>query len=348
MGWLEEASVVKIGQLNVRIRYLYDTYSRATWDIHAFLERYVDRPYPLLCALHPDSALIYGEAVLGFFMRGSTPSPDLDICTTLPRFSRICEILETNGYRLSKAMAQYRSSEFSIQSELENIVERSLTTSPKRWSLAGDLSSEPNQHIGFKFPFRKTCSGARRKRINLHLIRCEPYRHVLAVAHTAFTCHISFDTAVFPFANSAVTHGESYALPNYLILNKDRPRTTTGTVKVTGSNLSREISILHGPPYGFKRSPYPELGHRYLGDESCWMITRRPNGITDPMTPPPRHNGPRFEAVDWLTFRDTVGSYMRIGEPFVLSSRYAHAIRQDVLRIKSHIRAKELLETLNF
>ncbi|KAF6753353.1 hypothetical protein DFP72DRAFT_849351 [Ephemerocybe angulata] len=249
MGWLEEASVVKIGQLNVRIRYLYDTYSRATWDIHAFLERYVDRPYPLLCALHPDSALIYGEAVLGFFMRGSTPSPDLDICTTLPRFSRICEILETNGYRLSKAMAQYRSSEFSIQSELENIVERSLTTSPKRWSLAGDLSSEPNQHIGFKFPFRKTCSGARRKRINLHLISRIHMPHQLRYGG-------------LPFANSAVTHGESYALPNYLILNKDRPRTTTGTVKVTGSNLSREISILHGPPYGFKRSPYPELGHR--------------------------------------------------------------------------------------
>ncbi|KAF6758164.1 hypothetical protein DFP72DRAFT_845131 [Ephemerocybe angulata] len=296
MGWLEESSAAKIGQLNVRLRYLYNTYSRSTWNIMSFLEHYVSRPYQLLCSLDVDSALVYGEAVLAFFLRGETSYDELDICATLSHFDRIREALESDGYRLSKSATRYRDTQTSVQGEIERLVGKALSTAPRRWSLTGDLSSEPKQHLGFKFPFP-----------------------------AALACYVSYNMAVHLFARSTIIDEKSYAFPNYSILNKNRSRRGKDAILVKGRHSSRELEILHGPPRGVERGRISELGHRYIGDEMCWIIRR---DFEDPMLPIPRYKGPRFEVVDWLTFWDSEGSYMRIGEPFVLSSKYAHTLRQ--------------------
>ena len=174
MNYLPAREVLTVGKLNRRMRYWLDYYHNEVWDMVLFASEYVERPTWLLALMDGFHAMIYGEAVLKFFLRWTSPPYELDICTTLTKFYDIRRFLLDDGYRAT------RGSPTKMYALIEDTIEQAERRD-NSWFLTGDRSCDPESHLSYKFPFVKHGTGNLR-RVNVHLIRCEPYRHVLASA----------------------------------------------------------------------------------------------------------------------------------------------------------------------
>ncbi|KAJ3531887.1 hypothetical protein NMY22_g7968 [Coprinellus aureogranulatus] len=89
MGYLDVSDIIMFGRLNLRIRFWYDIYRCQVWDMLRFVSEYVDRAGPLLSHMDGNNAMMYGEAILRFFLRYPPNKAALDICTTVSRFYEI-------------------------------------------------------------------------------------------------------------------------------------------------------------------------------------------------------------------------------------------------------------------
>ncbi|TEB28821.1 hypothetical protein FA13DRAFT_1711525 [Coprinellus micaceus] len=295
-----------IGKLNQRMRYFFDAYGRNVWNIEDFVGQYVDRPEALLALLDGKDAMIYGEAVLHFFLRTSQERLSLDICTTLPRFYDIQRRLWADGFRIMPSCLSRKMNSH----DLVRLLVRRQFKAESTWFLTGDRSDEAESHIGFKVTYHRICYGKRRQiTVNLHLIRCEPYRHVLATDLTPLTCYMTYDRAIAPFALSTFRDGLAFVLPNARLHGRIKPGEY---MKLSGD--SPDFLAVFGPPHGFQTYPSAEIGRRFMGDRHCWTILRTKG---DPMHPVDAVKGPSFEALDWEMLHDKEGTYMNIGEPFV-------------------------------
>ncbi|KAJ3524013.1 hypothetical protein NMY22_g11187 [Coprinellus aureogranulatus] len=306
---------LKIGLLNRHMRYLFDDYSRRTWNMLAFVQQYVNTPQALLKLMDGKDALIYGEAVLGFFLRSSEGPLRMDVCTTLPRFYDIQRVLWDDGFRIVPSHRAKRK--LYTQDVVKGIVRRQHKLESS-WFLTGDRSDDARSHTGFKFAYYKMHPRTNRHIVlNVHLIRCEPYRHILATEFTPLTCYMTVDDAVSPFALSTFRDGVALALQN---------KSESASKQSEYREFARKghsFRPIFGPPFGYEILPSAEIGKRYMGDKHCWTIHR---DKADPMLPVAHLKGPSFEVIDWTMLHDGEGTYMKIGEPFVWSSRYFYAI----------------------
>lgn len=176
MAFIGPADIGKLGLLNTRMRFWYHSYRRKTWDMIKFVRHYVNRPSHFLTLMDGKNALIYGESVLRYFLR-CTPTRQcaLDVCVTVSKVNEVHRVLVNNGYSHPTRDGMFSR---SILSQLvTNTTRRSTTRDYSSWFLTGDRSVEPEAHAGFKFRYRNRATGMK---VNLILVRCEPYRHVLA------------------------------------------------------------------------------------------------------------------------------------------------------------------------
>ena len=170
--------LVLLGALNVRLRYWFNSYRRRNWDMTRFLSRYVDRYHGLLSLMDGKRALIYGQAVLKFFLRSDSTVGALDICTTLASFHDISRLLLNDGYE--RRRKSRRDGEIMESYEVVgDMVREAFREGVQTWSQGADRSVDPKTHFGYRFEYGKYVHG-KNLFINIHLVRCEPYRHVLA------------------------------------------------------------------------------------------------------------------------------------------------------------------------
>ncbi|KAF6746282.1 hypothetical protein DFP72DRAFT_855542 [Ephemerocybe angulata] len=297
---LTERDVMAFAQLNTRMRYWTYGYIQRTWGFERFLSMYTGRPAYWLALLDGKAAMAYGESVFRFFLRSATPTSPLDIVTTLGRFYALNRALMDDGYKLYHP-CQLRSSTHETIGNL--IVNAGATFND--WSLDADKSWSSEDHIGHNFKFSRRC-GRRTVRVNLHLVRCEPYRHVLGTAITPLTCYMTGYEAVAPFARSTFIDNIGFALRNMRLLGYN----FGSRISIRGDFRTRIFKIAKGPPDAYKSYHNVELGARYLGDDKCWTI---PRIIDDPMHRIVKRRGASFEVLDWVTMHDEVGTYLHIG-----------------------------------
>ena len=175
LQFVNVCDVLSLGLLNLRMRHWYDAYRREVWNLVDFVELYVDRPNSLLAMMDGRNAMIYGASVLRFFLRCAIPTEELDICSTLSRFYGINRILMDDGYAIHHTPTgrPWRTSTYNV---IRAILKEIDDVGARSWSLAADKSSDPREHLGFKFKYERYDG----RRVNVHLVRCEPHRHVLA------------------------------------------------------------------------------------------------------------------------------------------------------------------------
>ncbi|KAJ3501419.1 hypothetical protein NMY22_g18933 [Coprinellus aureogranulatus] len=124
---------------------------------------------------------------------------------------------------------------------------------------------------------------------------------------------MTYDRAVCPFAKTTFRDNIAFALENRSVLTKVAPQQDL-TISLN-RRFCCTFKMMYGPPYGFEAHDGAETGSRALGDKHCWTIWRVHE---NPMRPVPITMTHFFEALDWRLLHDNEGTYMKIGEPFIL------------------------------
>ncbi|KAF5328911.1 hypothetical protein D9611_014255 [Ephemerocybe angulata] len=184
--YFDAVVLLSLSRLNSRLRAWMDWYSSDAWNIEKFVGLYVRNNLTLLSLIDGKDTMLYGKSMLRFFLRNPSVTCPLDICTTLTKFYHLHRFLLDEGYdtthKASNNAAVRRAwRQVSMHERVGNILHDAGAIQDS-WSLTADQSWSSEDHIGYKFQLTKTAPGRPVLRINLHLIRCEPYRHVLATS----------------------------------------------------------------------------------------------------------------------------------------------------------------------
>ena len=158
-----------------------------------FLRQYLRRPTFFLSKMDGENALIYGESVLRFFLRcRSTKECALDVCVTISKVYKLHRALVDEGYtNYSGSAGLFTRS--TLSEVVTNAVGRASRRDYSSWLLTGDRSCESEDHAGFKFRYRRKTNGMK---VNLVLVRCEPYRYVLANSISMSKRSLDFQNAL--------------------------------------------------------------------------------------------------------------------------------------------------------
>ncbi|KAF6755976.1 hypothetical protein DFP72DRAFT_895751 [Ephemerocybe angulata] len=329
MAHFEIPILLKLSKLNRRLRCWLDWYAYSAWNSLTFASIYVGRPHTLLSLMDGKDAMFYGEAILRFLLRCGDKECPLDVCTTLNKFYLLHRFLLDEGYSLTckgrnPSPVRVAWMQVSMHERIGNIL-HDAGAAHDDWSLTADQSWSPEDHLGYKFRFSKDGPGGGTLSINLHLIRCEPYRHVMGSSLSTLTCYMTRDRCVAPFAESAFVLGHAYSLRNRRLLTDN---TSTTEQEITSARKSWRFNILTSRQKTKVTIPATEIGARYLGDSSCWVLLRKREGcVPDPLVTRESYRGPTFEVMDWKDVEDEEGSFLTIGEPTIWSSRYFYALR---------------------
>lgn len=198
---INPGDATKFNRLNSRLCHWYSAQSHRVWDFRVLAGGYVKRPDMLLALMEGSNAMMYGESILRFFLRCRTLSPELDICATLPKFGRICQFLIEDGYQLDMPRSKWN---VPIHDKVSGIIRRTFPEDSQLWSLTADQSDRSSEHIGYVFRFTRTYLYSTRS-VKVHLIRCEPYRHVLASTISTSFFAFTFSPALI-LARSPLQH----------------------------------------------------------------------------------------------------------------------------------------------
>lgn len=176
---IEVPDLFVLGKLNTRLRYWFDAYCRHTWDFAKFARLFTHRPRMFLSLFDSRHTVMYGEAVLRFFLRevSAASTLNLEMCSTVEKFPEIQRFLHDEGYMcLSlRSAVEY----WPANVDVGDLVRRRHRKNTMTWGLDSDLSSTKEDLDGFRYSFGKGPTD-RRRTIAVHIIRCEPHRHVLS------------------------------------------------------------------------------------------------------------------------------------------------------------------------
>ncbi|KAF6751047.1 hypothetical protein DFP72DRAFT_1071906 [Ephemerocybe angulata] len=333
LNWMDEADIVRLSELGTKMFYWVHAYSRRTWNFEDFIGLYMSNPSTFLGFFNGTDAMIYGKSVFRFFLRSPHPTCPLDVCSTLSSFYRIQRFLAGDGFYM------INPSPYGVPTmhEMVGRIIRATGITRTTWSLNADKSWTPEHHQGFRFQFVRIKHG-RRIRVNLHLIRCEPYRHVLgAVSFAPYMCCMTNRYAFSLFAKSTFVTRialSAFAAEKHKARKQDRP------ISIRRGDRICTFETVLGPPVAYTLHPTAEVGPRYLGDKHCWVLPREREDPNVELCVP---KGPSFEAVDWTMVRDEQGSYLTIGEPFVWSARYlfANPLSSNIIGLFNHLDMSE-------
>lgn len=177
LSYLEIPDVFMLGTLNYRLRHWFSRYRQKTWDFERFARNYVRYPIELFKLCDPRHTLIYGEAVLRFMLRSQPGDTPLEICTDLNNIDAIVHGLCDNNYHCP--LLELHSDEIGRRDRIADLVRRTHRLDSMTWYLRADKASCNIDLQGFLFQFNRGI-GSSFRTVNVHLIRCEPLRHVLS------------------------------------------------------------------------------------------------------------------------------------------------------------------------
>ena len=154
-----------------------EVYCAETWDAKRFLASRFSTVEALFRVMSETNSIIYGPEVLSFLDRSAAKQTPLDLCVRYEWVATLVKFLKTQNYTFSGIdNTKYLLWIEGLAVETRKIPKEKVRSSGERNSSQTDLDS-----IALQFIRRSARSRQQSKvSLNVHVVRCDPYRHVLA------------------------------------------------------------------------------------------------------------------------------------------------------------------------
>ncbi|PPQ74674.1 hypothetical protein CVT26_005518 [Gymnopilus dilepis] len=293
------------------------------WNVRSFYRRLFYSETAVVKLLAQGDIMFYGPLVFKFFdktMEGHAwdISDPLDICVHVQALDKIIDFMSQEAFMFnSYTTISFRE---TVNRELANT---------KSWKLksSGERNASQEDHSAWgPYEFGRLVHRHRYQRARIHVVRCEPYQHVLSL-------HSTWNRAVSIFPRSTFMARVSF-IASQEEVRRDK---TTRTFNKWFSAYAKmhKISFVG---LDHRRYEDVEIGKRYIGDQRCWIIPyvdggtlrlpQRRQTLTfnqaaeadgDLISNELSLSGPHFEVLDWTSSTTRAGSYVRIAEPEIWS-----------------------------
>ncbi|KDR81139.1 hypothetical protein GALMADRAFT_207982 [Galerina marginata CBS 339.88] len=196
----------------------------------------------------------------------------------------------------------------------EAVCLRLAKTIDRKLKSSGDRNTSQMDRSSWIFEFSRKNAGLFcdfRRWLRIHVVRCEPYQHILSLHSSGLMNFMSWKHAISLFPRSTFTHRRSFvsrqeSLPSDILLTSHR-RWLEQYGKKEG------ITIIGVTDRIF---PKTEIGERFIGDKDTWIMEMQPI-MSNVRRICGQVDGPSFEVLDWHSGTTTHESYLRTGEPRV-------------------------------
>ncbi|PPR04171.1 hypothetical protein CVT26_003811, partial [Gymnopilus dilepis] len=290
-----------LSKLNKRLNFIVRYYTDHKWKVIDLLNRFFADTQGLLDFMEDENAILFGSAVFRFLDRTfGQKCTLLDVCIHAESSERMNHIMELEGFK-------FKSSARSAKKFLTAVKNEIYSTPPHKLKSSGERnSSESDRSPWGPYDFRGV--GQKHKlRIRIHVVRCDPYRHIMTLKSSALMNYISWNCVVSLFPNSAFIRRRSFVSRQEDLSWRRSPKGFHAWFdNYAKKNDFSVIGITH------RQYKEVETGERHVGDKFCWII---PVIQTVPSTSKQPVKGPSFEVLDYISGTTRVDSYMRIGEP---------------------------------
>ncbi|PPQ74769.1 hypothetical protein CVT26_005014 [Gymnopilus dilepis] len=300
----EPREIYSLGKANKCLYSIVRYYTLERWNVEAFIGRFTQRPFAMLDLLAEGDGIIFGPAVTKFFDRSLRRPSTIDICIHGKLLEKILSLLEREGYTYGGWNKKTINLEHYLWSKYAQTPTYDLRSSGER------NHSESHRSAWGPYEFTRSTKDESR-RINLHVVRCDPYRHILSMHSTGLMNIIGWNRAISLFPSSTFIYRRSFISAQDAIPAKQHH----SDYKLWFDNYaaSSGISIVG---LTHKLFDHAETGQRFIGDQYCWIIPctsekecqavqRKLNNL----------GGLSFEVLDWRSGTTRAESYLRIGEP---------------------------------
>ena len=175
LGYCDPQTIIRVGMCNRRLYCAVKFYMTEVWNPREFLRLYLWRVSELLALLGATRAIVFGPSVLQFFDRVISHTTPLDICVGYAGVDRLVEYLEGEGYHFKSRPGEPQHFRAALVTALSSFPQKKLTVDGERNSGQHDMDAKV-------FTFQRTTSGTdESEKVNLHITRCDPFRHLLAL-----------------------------------------------------------------------------------------------------------------------------------------------------------------------
>ncbi|PPQ97070.1 hypothetical protein CVT26_001252 [Gymnopilus dilepis] len=304
----EPREVFALSSANKRLHSIVRFYARRKWSIKAFIGGFVRHPLSMLELLNDGDGIIFGPAVTKFFDRTLTRPSTIDICVHGRLLEQLLSLLEEEGYSYAGWDRRTINLEHYLWSKYAGTPTYDLRSSGER------NHDEAHRSAWGPYEFARYSSEGT-NRIKLHVVRCEPYRHILSLHSTGLMNMISWNRAISLFPISTFVYRRSFISAQDAIPAKQH----TSDYKIWFDKYAASYNI---DIIGFTHKVYNnvETGQRFVGDHFCWIIPYPTDDEYQNMHQQFKEfNGLSFEAIDWRSGATRPESYLRIGEPRIWS-----------------------------
>ena len=173
LSFCDPTTIIRLQRTCTTLHKAVKLYSEKTWDIEKFLSSHFKSVRKLLKFLSRTDALIYGPEVYRFFDRASYATSTLDICVRYEGVSELIKFISSQGYTFTGIGGiKHRLWIEALSIETRKFSAEKIRSSGERNSKQRDRDS-----IALQF----SNDGFDEVKLNVHVIRCSPYSHILSL-----------------------------------------------------------------------------------------------------------------------------------------------------------------------
>lgn len=177
LACLSIQSLAKLSQVNTRFHKLVDVHIRNRWNIVRFLSMWFSRPLDFLKIMETTNALVCGDNVTRFFRECVQHQEAIDICVNPNHAYQLSAALAKEGYQFDWPGGGGGGGIVTFDEALDAVV---ASYPFHQLYCDGERSTNAAFHGAHYFPFKRRLSRFSESVIVMRLVRCEPYRHILA------------------------------------------------------------------------------------------------------------------------------------------------------------------------
>ncbi|PPQ65630.1 hypothetical protein CVT26_000572 [Gymnopilus dilepis] len=296
----EPAQLAVFSRSSKNVRRLVRFYIAHRWNITGFVHRYFSDANAALELFDNEEAMLFGPSVCQFFHRCKEIKSSVDLCLHVRSAPVLFKFLQEDGYAFTRKSMGGPTFVETLELRLASLPETKLKSSGER------NASETDRAAWGPFDFVRG-HWTYFRRVRLHVVRCEPFRHILTMHSTGLMNFIGWKSAVSLFPRSSFVYHRSFVTRQDFLLSDHFPDSHKKWFATFA--VKKRINIV-----GLSTEQYHdvEVGRRFVGDKLSWII---PKNFSDPDAIIEFPDGPSFDVSEWDSGTTRPESYIRISEP---------------------------------
>ncbi|PPQ66502.1 LOW QUALITY PROTEIN: hypothetical protein CVT26_011190 [Gymnopilus dilepis] len=302
-----------LSKLNKRMRLIVQFYVQRKWSAVDFLHSFFHDPHHFLDFMKNHNVILFGAPVFQFFDRTwNDASHPLELCLHVESLQNLVDAMEYQHYEFRQETTGGASLEATIQQELQRTKVHKLKSSGER------NSSELDRSPWGPYLFTQGDT----KRLRIHIVRCDPYRHIFTFYSSALMNFICWNCAVSLFPRSTFIKRRTFVTRQEDLEWRSSPHgyhswfegyAKKHGIKTIGLTLWEYSEVETGQRFEISfAGSYPSRNR--VNSEFIYRgstLTIYPGPTDETLT----SNGPSFEVLDFKSGVTRTDSYLRIGEP---------------------------------